>query len=186
MLHVAGHTLSGDHTPSLPEYAEELKRKGILPVVGPSVSSHGAGPVESVLEGSWQSLDKRPAGPRALLKLLSILPRNESIPFELLCVMVDAGNEASDETTNIALIRQAAVELSTIGLAEQIEENSVKIHPVFHEFTADRAKQETKAFVEATLTITTENLHAREFCRNRNERDLIRCGERLRLLRLCS
>lgn len=171
-----------DNAPSLLEYESRLEGGGLLLATRITQPSDYPECIAVVLSKVWQGLPERMSGPREVLKLLSVLPRNESIPFELLALMVDVGDDPADERVRIDFVRSATIELSATGLAEQPEEDAVRIHPVVHEFAAGEASGDSE-FVERALRAAADRLHERNFYAIHEEKDLIRRGEQLRLLR---
>ena len=178
LLRVAGHTLSGSEAPSLREYEQKLAAEGFLPIAESNMPRDYP-LITTVFSEAWEGLPQRAGGPREVLKLLSVLPRNESVPYELLALMA---SEAAPEDTRIELVRDAARDLNATGLAEQPEEGAVRIHPGVHEFAAIKAA-ETPGFVDQALQRAADRLHQQDFYRVRHDANLIQSGKQLRLLR---
>ena len=182
LIRIAGLTLFGDQALTLKEYEQNLDKKGFLLTTRTAMPKDFPALIAAVLSRAWQGLAKRKSGPREVLKLLSILPLNESVPFEVLALMIHVEDDNAEDDVRIQLVRTAATELSATGLAEQPEEDAVRIHPVIHEFACEKARDDSR-FVESSLRAAVVRLHDAKFYHRSNSKDLIRRGEQLRLLR---
>ena len=141
--------------------------------------------VPNVLDEAWNDLEERKAGPQDILRLLSVLPRNESIPFEILALMLDIGDDDRNDWSDIERVRNASEALSATGLAEQPEHNAVRVHPVVYEFAKNKTV-EAPGFTARALQLAVDRLHHPDFYRRLDRLTLITFMEQSKLLREAS
>ena len=180
-VRVAGRTIAQDQTSSLSKYEQSLAAM-VLGAPKAAMPPDYSKIVRAVMETAWLALTERPGGPREVLRLLSFLPLNESIPLELLALLVDPENATAGARSRIDLVHEAVEKLSATGLAEQLEEDAVRIHPVVHVYASEMAKGDPQ-LIDRALRSATDRLQESDFYRHCKPRDLILRGKQLRLLR---